>query len=117
MEKILFSSPVLLNSNRLCQVSRLIHIQSFAHRYIVGKQLKGNDCQRIRKEPVCFRDIDHTVRRLLNVHVIIICHCQHISASRLHLNDVADGFLVQILLGDNRGNQRSLLNQGNGSVL
>lgn len=45
MNVLPFSHPSLFYRHALCQVSRLVDIQTFRHRYIITHQLQRNHCQ------------------------------------------------------------------------
>lgn len=51
----------LFYRNGFRQVSRFIHIEASADRYVVAKELQWNDCQGICKNRICLRQVNYVV--------------------------------------------------------
>ena len=108
---------LLFHSHTLGEVSRLIHIQTLGNRYIIAKQLQRNHCQTTNKVLVHLRNIDRKVYLIFDF-ILAICSQPHqISTTALALQHIADSLFIEFALGQHADNQRSLLNQTNGSVL
>ena len=51
----------LFYRNRFRQVSRFIHIEASADRYVVAKELQRNDRQGVCKNRICLRQVNYVV--------------------------------------------------------
>ena len=101
----------------LCQISRLIHIQSLGHRHIIAQQLQRNHCQTTNKVLVHLRNIDRKVYLIFDFIFAISSKPHQISTTALALQHITNSLFVEFALGQHADNQRSLLNQTNSSVL
>ena len=106
----------LFYRNGFRQVSRFIHIEASADRYVVAKELQRNDRQGVCKNRICLRQVNYVVGYFFHFCIANGRYRHDKRASCLHFLNIADRFLVELRLGQHGYDKASVLNQGNGSV-
>ena len=104
----------LFYRNRFRQVSRFIHIEASADRYVVAKELQRNDRQGVCKNRICLRQVNYVVGYFFHFCIANGRYRHDKRASCLHFLNIADRFLVELRLGQHGYDKASVLNQGNG---
>ena len=101
----------LLYCHTLCQISRLINIEALRHRYIIAHQLQRDHRKRYRKVRIRLRNIDHKVCRILYIIIAVGRHRHQVSPTAFALDQIADGLLVELRLGQHTDYQCAILDQ------
>ena len=63
----------LFYRNRFRQVSRFIHIEASADRYVVAKELQRNDRQGVCKNRICLRQVNYVVGYFFSIREMVPC--------------------------------------------
>ena len=80
----------LFYRNRFRQVSRFIHIEASADRYVVAKELQRNDRQGVCKNRICLRQVNYVVGYFFHFCIANGRYRHDKRASCLHFLNIAD---------------------------
>ena len=108
---------VLLDSNALCEVTRLIDVETSCAGYIVAKKLERNDCKRCSEELVDLGYIDHEVCCIFDRVVAERRKSHEVSTAGSCLNEVGKRLLVKVALCENTDNKSAFLDKADRTVL